>query len=379
VRVRLKAPFAPFLALLGYNAGMLPEHVLRGTRLADNDAFNRTHPVGTGPFMVSQVVSGSSIVLTRNPAYYGSRPALDRIVFRIVPDINVQVAQLRAGELDVVQLEPANISGVAGDAAIKVLQNAVVQHYYVAFNCRNPLFQPSLVRRAIAYAVNRDAIVKGVLKGYGDAPRGTIPVALTEYFDSTLAPVPWSIDSARALLALAGWTRGANGMLRNARGQPFRFSLLVDKGNPTREQSALAVQQDLRRVGMDVTLETLEFASVVRDRLLPGKFDANLIWWTTPPDPDQYAFYATDQDNNNVKYSNPRVDSLLAAGRGTLDPVHRRELYRAFQAEERRDPPVLVLFYPREILAVTRTLDGVPSLGIRDALRWSERFHFAVR
>jgi peptide/nickel transport system substrate-binding protein len=115
----------------------------------------------------------------------------------------------------------------------------------------------------------------------------------------------------------------------------------------------------------------------VRDRVLPGTFEANLIWWTTPPDPDQYAFYATGQDNNHVRWSNRAADSLLALGRATLDPERRREIYHAFQRLELEDPPVLVLFYPREIQAVSARLQGLPALGIRDALRHSERFRLS--
>jgi peptide/nickel transport system substrate-binding protein len=162
-------------------------------------------------------------------------------------------------------------------------------------------------------------------------------------------------------------------MLVDSRGKPFAFTLVVDKGNPTREQAALAVQQDLRRVGIDASIQTLEFATLVRDRVLPGDYDAVLIWWTTPPDPDQFSFYASGQDNNHVRYTNARVDSLLAAGRATLDSAKRREIYNQFQREELSDPPVLVLFYPRELLAVNRRLQGLPALGLRDALRHAER------
>ena len=373
VRFRLRAPFAPFLALLGYNAGILPEHAFRGRKLTDATDFSRSKPVGTGPFRVVEFTPGSAIVLARNPSYYGARPGVAQIIFKIVPDVNTQVAQLRAGELDIVPLEPANLPSVQGNPGIRVLQNAVVQHSYVAFNQQNPLFKPSLVRRALEYAVDRDAIIKTVLKGYADRPKGTIPVVLRSYFDDSLPYTPFRPDSAKALLARAGWRPDARGMLRNAAGKPFRFTLLVDKGNPTREQTALAVQHDLRQVGIDIALQTMEFATVVRDYVIPGKYDANLIWWTTPPDPDQYSFYATGQDNNNVRYSNPKVDSLLAAGRATLDTVRRRAIYQAFQRVEADDPPVLVLYYPREILAVTDRLVGLPALGLRDALRHSER------
>jgi len=374
VTFRFKAPFAPFLTLLGYNAGILPKHLLQGKPLSASTDFNRRHPVGTGPFKVEQITPGASITLVRNPAYYGSAPKLDRIVFKVVPDLNAQVAQLRAGELDIITLEPANLASVQGVRGVDVLQVPVVQHYYVGFNVARPHFRSPQLRRALAMSVNRDAIIKGVLRGYGDLARGTIPVALKDYFSDSVTPLPFNPDSATALFAAAGWHRGGDGMLRDAAGAPFKFELLLDKGNPTREQTALAVQQDLRKAGIDVTLRTMEFAALVRDRILPGNFDAILTWWTTPPDPDQFAFYHTGQDNNNVHWSNRRADSLLALGRATLDTVARRSVYRDFQSLETDDPPVLVLFYPREIQAVSSRLQGLPTLGIRDALRHSERF-----
>ena len=377
VRIRLKAPFAPLLTLLGYNAGILPEHILKGTRLTDAIAFNRTTPVGTGPFRIERVTPGSSVTLVRNASYYGTRPNVERIVFRIVPDINAQVTQLRAGELDLITIEPANLGSVQGAAGVRVLQVPVVQHWYVGFNASRTMFRSPVVRRALGLAVNRSAIVKGVLKGYGDLPGGTIPVALRDYYDSAAVPVPYAPDSAVLLLATVGWTRGPDGTLRNANGEPFAFELLVDKGNPTREQSALAVQQDLARIGVKASIRTMEFAALVRDRVLPGNYDAMVIWWTTPPDPDQYSFYHTGEDNNHVRYSNSAVDSLLALGRATADTARRRLIYRAFQRLEREDPPVLVLFYPREIQAVSSRLMDIPRLGIRDALRHSERFRIA--
>lgn len=373
VRFRLRAPFAPFLSLLGYNAGIIPEHAFRGRKLSDATDFNRTKPIGTGPFKVKEATSGSAIVLERNPEYYGTKPQLEGIVFKVVPDVNVQVAQLRAAELDVILVEPANLASLERDPAISVHEAPVVQHYYVGFNQRHSLFSPAPVRRALGYAVNRAAIIKGVLKGHGDVPVGTIPIALKDYFADSLPRLRFDRDSALALFAQAGWRPGGDSRLQNSKGEPFRFTLFVDKGNPSREQAALAVQADLQAIGIDVTLRTLEFATIVRDHLLQGKFDATLIWWTTPPDPDQWAFYATGQDHNHVAYSNARADSLLTEGRATSDPVRRRALYDAFQALALEDPPVLVLYYPRELVAMRSNVHGLPNLGLRDALRHSEQ------
>ena len=373
VRFRLKAPFAPFLALLGYNAGILPAHKFRDRKLTEASDFSRSAPVGTGPFRVVQASSGSAIVLERNPDYYGTTPALDQVIFRIVPDVNAQVAQLLAGELDIVPIEPANLPSVERAQTVTVMRNPIVQHVYVGFNQSRGMFKSPLVRQALDLAVNRKAIVDGVLKGAADLPLGTIPIVLSEFFDSSLTAPAYLPDSARSLLNRAGWRFDDKQMLRNAAGKPFAFTLLVDKGNPTREQAALAVQQDLKRVGIDASIETMEFATLVRDRVLPADYDAVLIWWTTPPDPDQYSFYATGQDNNHVRYSNKLVDSLLAAGRATLDSTRRREVYKQFQRVELDDPPVLVLFYPRELLAVDLRVQGLPPLGLRDALRHAEQ------
>ncbi|MEZ4457952.1 MAG: ABC transporter substrate-binding protein [Gemmatimonadales bacterium] len=374
----LESPFAPFLTLLGHNAGILPAHAFTG-KIADAVDFNRSHPIGTGPFLVKEAVPGSYVVLAANPDYYGDPPKLARIIFKIVPDVNTQVAQLRARELDLAVLEPANLRGLEDDPGLRIDQVSVPQHYYVGFNQQLPLFQPAAVRRALTLAVDRKAIIDGVLRGHGDLPQGTIPVALGEYFADTLPLIPYDTAAALGLLADAGWRRGADGMLRNAAGEPFRFTMLIDKGNPTREQAAVAVQQDFRRIGIDVSIETMEFASLVRDFILPKRHQAFLIWWNTPLDPDQYSYYATGQSNNDVAYSNAEVDRLLAAGRAELDHGRRVAIYHAFQAAEAADPPVLVLYYPRELQVRRAELHGLPALGIRDALRYSERIYFGDR
>ncbi len=379
VRFVLKTPVAAFLTLLGYNSGIIPEHAFHGKPVADNTGFNRGKPIGTGPFRVVGAVPGSSLTLEANPDYYGPKPGLAGLIFKLVPDANAQIAALRAGELDLVTLEPASFPGVRDVNGIAIRQATVPQHYFVGFNQRLPLFKPALVRRALDLAVNRQAIIDGVLKGAADLPVGTIPVALGQWFADSLPRAATDTVEALRLLGLAGWKRGADGRLRTARGELFQFTLRVDKGNPSREQSALALQQDWKAIGMDVSIETVEFAALVRDDLQPGKFDAILIWWTTPPDPDQYSYYVTGQINNNVAYSNRVVDSLLSAGRGETDTIRRRAIYHAFQATERADPPVLVLYYPREIQAMTSRLTGFPKLGIRDALRHVERFSLLPR
>ncbi len=378
VRFTLRAPFAPLLTLLGHNAGIIPEHVFAGRKLRDAVEFNRSRPVGSGPYRIAEAVPGSHLTLEANPSYHGPRPAIARLVFRIVPDLVSQVAQFRARELDLIVVEPANLAAVEGRDGVAVDLIEVPQHYFVGFNQHLPMFRPAEVRRALTLAVNRQAIIEGVLRGHGDYPRGTIPAALRRFYASELPPVPYDTGLALSLLRRAGWSRDAGGPLRDQAGEPFGFTLLVDKGNPTREQTAIAVAHDLRAIGIDVRIQTLEFSSLVRDRILPHRYEAVLIWWNTPLDPDQYSYYGAGQANNDIGYANPAADSLLLAGRHATDPGIRAKAYLELQRLEVDDPPVLVLYYPREIRVRRTTLAGLPALGIRDALRHVERFHFTA-
>ncbi len=373
VRFRLRTPFAPLLTLLAHNAGIIPAHRFHRP-IRDQVDFNRQSPIGTGPYRVTESVPGSYLVLTANPGYFRGPPSLRRIVFKIVPDVTAQVAQLRAGELDLVTLEPANLLGLDQDPSLEVTQVAVPQHYFVGFNQGLPQFRSAAVRRALTLAVDRQAIIAGVLRGYADYPQGTIPVALRDYYAEALPRIPYDTSAALTLLAQEGWRRDSGGPLRNQRGEPFRITLLVDRGNPTREQTAVAIQHDLGRIGIDLEIQTLEFASLVRDFVQTHRYQAYLIWWNTPLDPDQYSYYGSGQANNDVLYRNPLADSLLRRGRSVLDPRERRSAYLEYQAVEATDPPVLVLYYPREIQVRRNVLSGVPRLGIRDALRFSERF-----
>src|SRR6185503_10741876 len=108
------------------------------------------------------------LTLEANPDYYGPKPRLSGLVFRLVPDANAQIAALRAGELDLVTLEPASLPGIRDVPGIAIRQATVPQHYFVGFNQRLPLFKPAAVRRALDLAVNRKAIIDGVLKGAAD-------------------------------------------------------------------------------------------------------------------------------------------------------------------------------------------------------------------
>ena len=166
-------------------------------------------------------------MLVRNDAYFGGKPHLDKIVFKVVPDANAQIAQLLSGELSIMALDnKAAVDRLKSADTLKVEPRSLVQYYWIALNQTDPRFQDVKVRQAFLYAINRKAIVDAVEKGYGQVANTAIPPALASYYDSSQASkYPYDPDQAKKLLAEAGWTDTNGDGVVDKDGQPFKFVL----------------------------------------------------------------------------------------------------------------------------------------------------------
>lgn len=377
VKFVLAEPLGHFPTLMSYLQWIVPKHVLEGQKLVDFTQFSKQNPVGTGPYKIEEFSSGNYVSTVRNEDFFRGAPHMERVVFKVIPDVNTQVAQIRTGELSLATVEPVHVATFEGQPDLTIDPIDYVNHYYIAFQvpgentlAGKPLFAEQEVRLGLSHAIDRQAIVDQVTLGYGTVATGTIPIALQWAYNDTLSPIPYDKEKCLALLAEAGWTPGSDGLLQKD-GEPLRFTLSVDKGNPAREQTATIIQQMFKDVGCDVTLETMDWASYSEQRWLGETYDAMHMWWITPPDPDQYDFYACDGVDNHPNFCNEEITEVLREGRRTADPEKRKELYFRYQELEMEDPPVSVLYYPKEIRVYRSTLQNVPNIGIRDALLYS--------
>jgi peptide/nickel transport system substrate-binding protein len=158
-------------------------------------------------------------------------------------------------------------------------------------------------------------------------------------------------------------------------GKRFAFSISFDRGNPVREQTAIIAQEYWKALGIETTLEAMEFNALNRNtRSRPPKYDTYVGFYITPPDPDLTAYYGTDGGTNVFAYSSPEVDRLLEQGRTTADPKARASFYAKMQAVLAADAPVVFLYYPYEIQAVNKRLLNWPGIGYRDALKYARQF-----
>jgi peptide/nickel transport system substrate-binding protein len=372
VRFDLSRKFAALASFLAYNAGILPKHVLAADPLKTT-SFNKGIPVSTGPFKVEKYTSGQSVALVRNENYFGPKTYLDKIVFTVVADPNTQIAQALSGELQIMILDnKAAVERVKSAAGLVVVSRPLVQYYWLSLNQTDSRFTDVRVRQAFVTAIDREAIIKSVELGYGSIANSPITPALKAYYDPSLASkYPYDPAKATSLLKEAGWTPGSDGVLQRD-GKPFRFTMDVGQRGVLEPVNAL-IQQDLKKVGVIVDLNTMEWNAYIQKDVVRRDYTATVNWWTYPSDPDVFPYYhssAAGKGFNIPGYQDPKLDDLLVQGQSASDLDARKAVYKQLQQYTSEVLPYLFLWYPQEIDVLSSTLQGVPELGLRDAMHY---------
>ena len=371
VKFVLKYPFASLPIMLGYNKPIVPKHLLEGQDLNEPAEFLRK-PIGTGPFKFQEFVQGSHLAVEANPDYFEGAPLLDGIIFKVIPDGNARVAQVRSGEIDFTVIEPAQIDALSGVDNVEIRYVPQVNYYFFAINHSSPKMQDVRVRQALVHAINRQAIVEQVLKGRGQVATGPINPLLGPYYNPDVPTYDYDPERAAALLEEAGWTKGQDGVLTNAQGERFTLRFNGPKGYPAMEQVITYAQQEYQKLGIDVTLEIVDWP-VHLDMYHNLEYDLLMQWWITPPDADLYDHYHSESSSNWWAYNNPEIDELIVQARSEPDEQARIELYHELQRKLAEDVPVVYLYYPEEIQAMSTRTKGLPAMGYRDALTWMEK------
>lgn len=367
VKFILNQPFAALPVMLGYNRVIFPKHLLEGADFASPAEFIQ-NPVGTGPFMFSEQVQGSHVELVRYDDYFAGTPLLDSIVFKVIPDGNNRVAQVASGDVDFAVIEPSQIQAVEGNGNVEVRLAPQVNYYFFAINHSNPKLQDARVRQALAHGIDQQAIIDNFLLGTGERATGPINPLLGAYYNPDVQTYEYDPERAAALLQEAGWTKGSDGLLTNAAGEKFPIRFNGPSSYPIMVQIITYAQQQYQALGFDVSLEIVEWP-VHLEMYAAQEYDLLMQWWITPPDPDLYPHYHTEV-NNRWKYSNARADELMVQARTEPDVETRIQLYHELQALLAEDVPVVYLYYPQEIQAVSTRSQGLPLIGYRDMLTW---------
>lgn len=362
VQFHYKTPYFRALEFCG-GIPIVPAHLFK-----EGEDFNQhpigRHPMGTGPYKMLRWDTGKEIVLVRNEDYWGAKPHLKRIVFKIITDSTVGLQVLKQGGLDLMSLRP--IQWVKQTQNKRFLENYRKLKYYtpsytyIGWNTQRPLLSDRRVRTAMTMLVNRQMILDKLLFGLGTVVAETFYINSPEY-NKDIKPYPYDPAAAIDLLKAAGWDhRNSEGILEKD-GKPFIFEFLISAGSKFAEQIATILQENLKEVGIRMEIRKLEWAVFVQ-RIDERNFDAYTMGWSLGWESDPYQLWHSSQaekGSNFVGFKNAEADRLIENAREEFDPVKRRRMYHRFSEIVHEEQPYTFLFTTEALVAVSRRFENV--------------------
>lgn len=357
IDIILTRPNASFINNL--SVGILPRDLLEKEDLLTTK-FNY-HPIGTGPFKIVRWEEGE-IALEANRDYFLGRPYLDKVLLKIYPNMEGAWAGLIRGDTDYFpDLTPENFNILKKIPGLKTYSYLKPFYYILAFNLRNEIFKDEKIRQALNYAVDKDKIIKEVLKGEGMIAKGPIYPGSSWAYDKEISLYPYDPQKALNLLKEAGWIDHNGDHILDRNGKDLEFTLHINKGDNIKEKTALMIQGQFLDLGIMMKVKIFNAASL--DFLYEKRFDAYFPEILAAGDPDiGYRYWHSSQIKDGLNFSsykNQEIDRLLDQGRSTEDIKERKAIYYRFQEEILDDPPGIFLFWSNYLVGVHKRFKGV--------------------
>jgi peptide/nickel transport system substrate-binding protein len=340
VVLRLTHPTPNLLTNLGGFKGMA---IVQRKNVEDGQIA--THPIGTGPFAFESQKSGDSITLKANPTYWGGAPKVSGVIFRFIPEKSTALSALQAGEVDWTDsIPPQRVSQLRDDDSINLAVTPSNDYWYLALNEARKPWNDVRVRQAIAYGIDRDAIVAAT--SYGTAAKNQLAIPKGDFAYTDYGRYGYDIEQAKRLL-------------HEANASPKNLDMLVTTEYPETVTAAQIIADNLAPLGITVNIRTVDFATWL-DEQNSGHFDMLMMGWLGNIDPDDfyYAQHHTDGSSNAQKYSNPEVDRLLDAGRVETNQDARADIYRKAATIIGDDCSYIYLYNPSVIQAWSKDVSG---------------------
>jgi peptide/nickel transport system substrate-binding protein len=346
VKINLSRPDATLLSQLSDRAGM----IMSPKALASADFGQK--PVCSGPYKFVERVQNDRIVLERFKEHWDAKNYnFERVVFQPIPDTTVRLANLRSGNLDLLErLAPSDVASVKSDAKLVFAPVSGIGYQGLTINTNNgeraktPLGQDKRVRQALEYAIDRDVINEVVGNGIFPPAGQPFPEA-SPYNNKKFAANKRDVAKAKQLLKEAGVDR-------------VKFELTFGTSTTT-QQIAEIIQAMAAEAGFDITLRPTEFAAMQKEAQA-GNFDVNVIGWSGRVDPDGniHPFVSCKGALNDGKYCNEQVDKLLNEARIVNDEGKRKQLYDAAQEILQQDLPIIYTYYQPWPFVHVKKLEG---------------------
>lgn len=377
--VKFAKVFCPALVnAFGSSGGPLPTHIFgKYTAAGQADAIDKapenTNPtVSSGPYIFKEWRKGDQVILTKNPTYFKGAPLIDEYVFKVVADSTVLAAQLKTGELNFGTIEPKDLADMEAQPNLKVFKYQALSYTYIGWNVKSqtaPALQDKLVRQALAYGLDMDAVVKSILFGQGTKMVAHHPPASWAAPGGALNKYPYDKAKAEDLIKQAGYAKGADGIYAKA-GKPLEFSVVANSGNKTRETLLQVATEQYKAIGVKLNPKLEAFETMV-DKLTKGNQEIQgwIIGWSLGLEPDPYGIWHSSQipdpaaaktGFNFGAFTNPEFDKAIEAGRsGNCSQAERKKNYETFNKILNEEQPYMFGFSPNTLLVVPQNLRAI--------------------
>lgn len=316
-----------------------------------------THPVGNGPYKLEKFTPGQEAVLVANELFYQGKPKIEKLIYKFTTsETNVQLMQAGETDMDFIDVNKDTIEQLKEFGFVDINLFPANSYGYIAFNHKHDQFKDKRVRQALTYGLNRKEIVDAVYQGYADVlnvPQSKVSWAYT----TDVNKYDFDLEKAKQLLDEAGWKVGADG-IREKDGKKFKITFTATTPNPVNDAIIPLAQASYKELGIEFVAEQMDFNAAI-DKRKKGDFDMMFLAWALTPDPQSGEnVFKTGGSQNDVGYSNPKVDELFTKAGAMVDTEKRKEVFKELYKELNEDLPYIFLYQRRDMWANNARLQG---------------------
>ena len=361
LRINFKKNIPP--DLIDLTVPLIPKHIFQNIDRKNLITIEKQiKPVTDGPFYLAEWQKNQAIILKSNERSFLHKPSgAKEIIFKVVPDYLSRITQLREGEIDLTEdIKTEDLKQLSGKKYLQLMPIKGREYDYLAWNNIDPesykkdnkivpnkIFGDEKVREALTYAINRNEILHEFLKDQGELAVGPIAPIFKNAIDTLLKPLQFNPKKAAKILADEGWQDINKTGVLEKNGMKFSFSLFIPSGNPLREFAATIIKNDLKEIGVDVKIETLE-PQVFFERMFKHEFDAWMAGWSVAIPLDMKSYWYSDLKKTPMNFScyqNKNADKIIMKIDSEKNKNIKNHLYKELEQIIYKDNPVTFLYW----------------------------------
>lgn len=348
VVLKLKFPYGPILACVAsINMGIVSEKAVK----ENEEGFDRS-PVGTGPYSLVEWKSGYKLIFKSFADYYRGEAAIKNLDYNIIPDSSTALIALEKGEVDMVQSpSPADKQNILGNSDLVLTETPQASYMFIGFNTETGVFSNKLLRQAVSYAVDREAVIIGGLDGSATAlevPMPPVCFGFPEGFKNN----PYDPERAKQLLTEAGYPNGLKVKLRAME-------------SPIYARPAEVIQENLRLVGIEAELDLMERGAFLKDVYTDCNYEIDLSDISAlVPDADFITYTRFHSElvgggRNFTRFKNAEMDKALETGRKSQSEEERIAAYLKVSEIVKEEAPLIPILVAMNMVAANKDLKGI--------------------